>query len=62
MYVDLALALHRCKEMDVQEVCPSFMILEEDVAEVDEDLVYFDYSFSNMKRILKVNFYMACFR
>ena len=39
--------------MGLQEACPDFMILEGDIAEVDEDIaidLYLDYSFYIMKR------------
>ena len=43
-----------------------FMILEEDIAEEDENIVtnwYLNYYFYTMKKgVLKLNFYMACFR
>ena len=32
------LAPYHCNEMVVQEVCPGFMILEEDIAEDDENI------------------------
>ena len=33
-----ALAFYRFKEMDVEEVCLDFMILEEDISEYDEEI------------------------
>ena len=40
--------LYHFKEMDVEEACPGFMILEEDIVEDDEDITknwYLDYYF-----------------
>ena len=40
------LALYRSSEMDAQEACPGLMILEEDIAEDEENIVidwYLDY-------------------
>ena len=33
--------LYRFNEMDSEELCPGFMILEEDIAEDDEDIVVY---------------------
>ena len=47
----LLLAFYRFNEIDEQEDCPGFIVLEEDIAD-DEDIVidrYLDYSLYIMK-------------
>ena len=54
------------REMDTQEACPGFMILEEGIAEEDETIVtdwYLKYSFLHYeKRSFEIEFSLACFR
>ena len=46
--------------MDTQEACPGFMVLEEDIAGEDENIVidwYWDYPFYIMKKeVIRLNF------
>ena len=52
--------------MDTQEACPGFMILEEDIAEEDENIVidwYLKLFFlPHEKRSLEIKFSLTCFR
>ena len=50
--------------MDTQEDCPGFMVLEENIVEEDENFVISGLFFLsyNKKGVLKLNFYLACFR
>ena len=58
---------YRFSEMDAQEACPGFMILEEDVAEDDEDIVIklifrLLFLYHEKKGVLTISINVACFR